>query len=166
MQLIQLIDKINSLANNREYKTARTYIEINLAELERSHNYLKLNYEASQLYSIILSERKDGLNLSRLELHTINEINKASNNYDIPYLRMLLKTGEDILTKQEVLMLLSPTSKSVLTSMGYELTNKPLEDSNRGVIALKLLEGKQKERTNAPRQSGRKATTFHGMRAR
>lgn len=168
MRLNQLIDKINSLANSNDFKIARTYIEINLEELASNGNYLKLNYEASQLYRIIRAEKTNGFDLSRFELHTINEINKASNNYDIAVLRMLLKTDISILHKREVRLLLSPTAKSVLTAMGYDVTTPPLPEGSPEMTVLQLLQDEKdnkdsKHKDNKHKDNNQnKAPTFYG----
>ena len=141
MRLEQVVRKINTLCNNSEFKTARTYIEINLTELQRDNTYLKLNHEAGQLYRIIQNEKNSGLNLSRLEIHTINEINRASNNFDVSILRMLLKSSQDMLNKKEVQLLLTPTAKSVLKALGYE-EKVAQEDENTDSV-VHLIEGKQ-----------------------
>ena len=143
MRLEQLVRKINSLCNKNEFKTARTYIEINLEELKRDNTYLKLNHEAGQLYRIILNEKTSGLNLSRLEMHTINEINKASNNFDVSILRMILKANKSMLDKREVQLLLTPTSKSVLKALGYEGRVEKADDNDAPDSIIRILEGKQ-----------------------
>lgn len=164
MQLNQLIEKVNHLANNFDFKSARTYIEINLEELKSSNGYMLLNSEARQLYQIILKEKENVINLSRLELHTINEINKASNKYDITILRMLLKTCEPMLKKKEVQLLLSPISKSVLTSMGYSGVEVSEDGTSHGVTRVKLLEGKQKEHAVASKQPRFHTSRVQGIR--
>lgn len=119
MMTERLIHKINHLVHKNDYRSARTTIESNMDVLQRDNNYLRLSYEAHQLFNIIKAEKEKGSRLTRFEIHMVREINKASNNFDITMLRMLLKTGKDVLSKKEVQMLLTPTAKSVLESVGY-----------------------------------------------
>lgn len=156
MRLDQVVRKINTLCNNSEFKTARTYIEINLMELQRDNTYLKLNHEASQLYRIIQNEKNNGLNLSRLEIHTINEINKASNNYDVSILRMILKSSKAMLDKKEVQLLLTPTAKSVLKALGYE--EKAVQEEEQSESIVRLLESKQSIMNHQKSQTGSTST--------
>lgn len=121
MRIDQIIDRINELCMKSDFVTARIYIEHNINKLEVGPNYVRLNQEAKQLYHITKDNKNNKLNLSRLEIHTINQLNKATNNFDLSTIRLIMQNSQELIDKREVQLLLTTTSKSVLETLGYSI---------------------------------------------
>jgi len=115
-----VIANINTNCDNLEFGEARRLIEFNLSNILNTSYYNLLNSNARALVKQIDHEHMlgDGVQLTRLELLKLNDINKYCQNFDIPMLKRTLKDSIDLIHRKEAQLLLTDNSKYILQTMG------------------------------------------------
>lgn len=115
-----IIANINSSCDNLEFGEARRLIEFNLQKLLMATYYNLLNSNARALVKQIHNEHTSGeaVQLTRLELLKLNDINRYCQDFDISMLKRTLKDSIDLIHREEAQKLLSDNTKYILQTMG------------------------------------------------
>lgn len=116
----KMIANINRSCDELDFIEARRLIEINLKPLSDPPSIRLLNSNARFLLTHIRSEKGNPSfeALTRVERHTINNINQYCTNFDISMLKRTLKDSMDLIQKPEALKLLNSDAKIILENMG------------------------------------------------
>lgn len=113
----ELINKVNSSANEMDLTATRKYIEENLEVLSENKVYLKGN--AREIFKFVANNLNSGEQpLTNDDLASIRVINSYATNFDLRGLKLTLKYKTELLLKKEVLNFLNSDAKVLLESMG------------------------------------------------
>ena len=111
-----LTKTINRFVDEKDFPSARRLIELNLKVLETLDYKENLSHNAREFLYIIQEEQGNN-KLSRETLLWINELNSASNSFDITRLRLLTKGRAALLEDKEIQKHLTDITKNVLTGL-------------------------------------------------
>lgn len=119
MELERIIRKINIACEKGQLKMARYLIDTHLEDFDDNKKYMLLNDNARTLVKVAReSKSNEAQGLTRHDILVIGEINKASHNFDITRLKLVIKNSVETLHKPSIRPMLSETTKSVLKSIG------------------------------------------------
>lgn len=119
MELERIIRKINIACEKGQLKVARYLIDTHLEDFDDNNKYMLLSDNARTLVKVARqSKENESQGLTRHDILVIGEVNKASHNFDITRLKLVIKNSVETLHKPSIRPMLTETTKSVLKSIG------------------------------------------------
>jgi hypothetical protein len=117
MKLDELIQKINTSAEELNFGMTRTYIEHNY-ELLKENKHL-LNSNARDILTLVLERTESGYPpLSRPEMSTINSINTYAKKFNIKGIKLAVKSNPKLFSRPEITDYFNQDAKIILVGMG------------------------------------------------
>ncbi|WP_102029248.1 hypothetical protein [Salirhabdus sp. Marseille-P4669] len=117
MNIEELINKINSSAEELDFVSSRTFIEQNIDILERHKNLLNSN--ARQILNFVQERIKFGeVNLTREEMATVKAINSYASSFNLSGIKYTLKDNPKLFFKKDIFSFLNKDAVSILEGMG------------------------------------------------
>lgn len=113
----ELIERINSSANEHDFVKVRKYIENNLKVVETNRNHL--NQNARDLFRFITDNIKSGrIQPSRSDIATVHRINSYASSFHIGGIKLVLKRNTKLFLNKEIIPYLNEDAKIILGDMG------------------------------------------------
>ncbi|AYC28886.1 hypothetical protein [Paenisporosarcina cavernae] len=116
MNVDELLERVNSCADDLDLVAARKYIEENRELLAENRHRLKRN--ARELLDFILKMQDSGNKaLQRNEIAAINAINSYATKFDLRGLKVAVKNHSELILRDDVIPYFNTDAKIMLASM-------------------------------------------------
>lgn len=116
MDLREVINKINTCADEMDFATARVYIEENIESLEPNKQMLKRN--ARDLFDFIKTQQNGEIQaLTRKDMAIINAINSYASKFDVRGMKFLIKENTPLILRHDVTPYFNSDAKTIMAGM-------------------------------------------------